>query len=167
MSSRLAFAGGGEVLIAFLELQTQVDHGLLEGDDLLLQLVDIERCAKPGFAPRLLAEGFGEALLQLVNAAGQPAGAVVRVGKVGLQGRAGHGGPNGRVGRRVDGRGMELFEQVPVPVEEGPVDAGALGYAADAEVSRTVDRLVQDLDDALPAACGVGPAAFGHGGRGG
>ena len=73
-------------MVAFLELQAQVDHGLFEGDDLLLQLVDIDRRAEAGLAPGLLPEGFGEPLLELMDAAAEPAGAFVGVGQVGLQG---------------------------------------------------------------------------------
>ena len=78
-------AGGGEVLVAFGELQAQVDGLLFEVGDLLLELVDVGRGAEPGLAPGLLADVFGEALLELLDAGVQPGGAFVGGEQVGLQ----------------------------------------------------------------------------------
>ena len=44
-------ARGGEVLVAFLELDTQVDDVLFERQDLLFELVDVVGRAEPGLAP--------------------------------------------------------------------------------------------------------------------
>ena len=51
-------ACGGEVLVAFFELEAQVDGLLLEVGDLLVEGVDVGGRAEPGFAPGLLAERF-------------------------------------------------------------------------------------------------------------
>ena len=61
-------AGGGEVLVAFLELQAQVDGLLFEVGDLLVEGVDVGGRAEPGFAPGLLAERLGQAFLELPDA---------------------------------------------------------------------------------------------------
>jgi hypothetical protein len=52
-------AGGGEVVVAFLKPETQVDSLLLQVGDLLGEGVDIGGGAEPGLAPGLLAERFG------------------------------------------------------------------------------------------------------------
>ena len=78
-------AGGGEVLVAFGELQTQVDDLLLEPGDLLVEGVDVGRGAQPGLAPGVLAECFGEALLEVLDAGVEPGGAFVGGEQVGLQ----------------------------------------------------------------------------------
>ena len=53
-------AGGGEVLVAFFELQSQVDDLLFECHDPLCELIDVGRRAEPGLAPGVLAEKLGE-----------------------------------------------------------------------------------------------------------
>ena len=60
-------AGGGEVLVAFGELQAQVDDLLLEPGDLLVEGVDVGRVAEPGLAPGVLAEGVGEAMFEVLD----------------------------------------------------------------------------------------------------
>jgi len=52
-------SGGVEFLVAFFELETQVDGLLFEHDDLLFEPVDVVGGAEPGFAPGLLSECFG------------------------------------------------------------------------------------------------------------
>ena len=64
-------AGGGEVLVPFLELQAQVDGLLLEMGDLLAEGVDVGWRAEPGFAPGLLAERLGQAVFELPDAGGR------------------------------------------------------------------------------------------------
>jgi hypothetical protein len=54
-------AGGGEVVIAFFELQPQVDGLLLQAGDLLVEGVDIGWGAEPGLAPGLVTESLGQA----------------------------------------------------------------------------------------------------------
>ena len=51
-------AGGGELLVAFLELEPQVCGLLLELRGLLAEGIGVGGCAEPGFAPGLLAEGL-------------------------------------------------------------------------------------------------------------
>ena len=63
-------AGRGQVLVAFLELQAQVDGLLLEMGDLLAEGIDVSGRAKPGFAPGLLAERLGQAFFELPDAGG-------------------------------------------------------------------------------------------------
>ena len=63
-------AGGGEVLVAFFELQAQVDGLLFEVGDLLAEGIDVSGRAEPGFAPGLLAERLGQAFFELPDAGG-------------------------------------------------------------------------------------------------
>jgi hypothetical protein len=76
---------GGEVLVAFLQLETQVDGLLLQVVDLLAEGVDVGGRAEPGLAPCLFAERFGQAFLKLADAGVQPDSAFVRREQVGLQ----------------------------------------------------------------------------------
>ena len=62
----------GEVLVAFVELQAQVDGLLLEMGDLLGEGIDVGGRAESGFAPGLLAERFGQVLFELPDAGGEP-----------------------------------------------------------------------------------------------
>ena len=78
-------AGGGEVLVAFLELQAQVDDLLFELGDLLVEGVDVGGGAEPGLAPGVLAEGFGQALFEVLDSGVEPGGAFVGGEQVGLQ----------------------------------------------------------------------------------
>ena len=78
-------AGGGEVLVAFFELQPEVDDLLFEVDDALLKLVDVGGGAESGCAPGLFAEQFGQAFLELVDAGGHAGGALLGGEQVGLQ----------------------------------------------------------------------------------
>ena len=58
-------------LVAFFELEAQVDGLLFEVGDLLVEGVDVGGGAEPGFVPGLLAECFGQAFLQLPDAGGE------------------------------------------------------------------------------------------------
>ncbi len=105
-------AGCGEVLVAFLELQAQVDDLLLQMHDLLVEGVDVGGCAEPGLAPGLLAERFGEALFELLDSGVEPDGAFVGGEQVGLQ----RGPRDARTGavavtRRCGGEGVEFLER--------------------------------------------------------
>ena len=116
-------AGGGEVVVAFLELEPQVNDLLLQVGDLLVEGAGVGGGAEPGFAPGLLAECFGQAMLELLDAGGEPDGAFAGAGQVGLQGGPGDRGPGGFGGGGRGGfEGVDLAEQVPVPVEEAAVD---------------------------------------------
>ena len=86
-------AGGGQVVIAFVELLLYVEVVLFELADALVEGVDVDGGAEPGFAPGLFTEGFGQPLLQLLNAGIEPGGAFVGGEQVGLQRGAGDPGP--------------------------------------------------------------------------
>jgi hypothetical protein len=53
-------ACGSEVLVAFLELEAQVDGLLLEVADLVVEGVDVSGEAESGLVPGLFAECFGQ-----------------------------------------------------------------------------------------------------------
>ena len=80
---------------------------------------------EPGLVPGLLAERSGQAVFELPDAAGEPECAFVGGGQVGLQRSVGDARP---AGLAVCGRGglegVDLGEQVAVPVEEAAVDSG-------------------------------------------
>ena len=78
-------AGGGEVFVAFGELQTQVDDLLLEPGDLLVEGVDVGGGAEPGGVPGVLAESVGEVTFEVLDSAVEPGGAFVCGEQVGLQ----------------------------------------------------------------------------------
>jgi len=65
-------AGRGEFLVAFLELQAQVDGLLFEMGDLLVEGIDVGGRTEPGFAPGLFAEHLGQAFLELLEAGAEP-----------------------------------------------------------------------------------------------
>ena len=65
-------AGGGQVLVAFLELQAQFDGLLFEVADLLVEGVDVGGDAEARFVPGLFTECFGQAGFQLPDTAGEP-----------------------------------------------------------------------------------------------
>ena len=126
---------------------------LLEEDDPLLELVDVFGCAEAGLVPGLLAELLGQSLFQLLDSAGEPGAALLRVEQVGLQ----RGSADGRAGaaagaRRLRFGGVDLFEEVSVSVEEGAVDAGALCDAADGDLLAGGGRVVERFQDALPGS---------------
>ena len=83
--------GRGEVLVAFGELEPQVGGLLFEVGDLLVEGVDVGGRAEPGFAPRLLAERFGQAVFELLDAGVEPDRAFVGGEQVGLQRGPGDG----------------------------------------------------------------------------
>jgi hypothetical protein len=78
-------AGGGEIGVAFGELQAQVDDLLLESVELLVEGVDVGGCAEPGGVPGVLAGGLGQPLFEVLDSAVEPGGAVVGGEQVGLQ----------------------------------------------------------------------------------
>ena len=77
--------GRGEVLVAFLELEAQVDGLLFEVGDLLAEGVGVGGGAEPGLVPGLVPERLGQAFLQLPDAGVQPDGALMGSEQVGLQ----------------------------------------------------------------------------------
>jgi hypothetical protein len=116
--------GCGEVLVAFFELEAQVDGLLLQVGDLLVEGVDVGGDTEPGLAPGLLAECLGQALFEVLDSAVEPDGSFVGGEQVCLQRGPGDGRTGGVAGGWRGGlQGVELGEQVAVAVEEGAVDA--------------------------------------------
>ena len=72
---------------AFLELQAKVDGVLLEGDDALVERVDVGGCAEARLAPGLLSERLGQSLFQVLDAGCEPDCSFVCGEQVGLQRR--------------------------------------------------------------------------------
>lgn len=107
---------------------------------------------------------FGEALFELVDAAGETSDALLRVEQVGLQGGAGDRGPGAWRVRNLRLHGVDLLEKVTVAVEEAAIDAGASGDAADADVVAVVDGVVEGFERSLAAPSRVGAPALDHGG---
>ena len=150
-------AVGGEVLVAFFELQAQVGGLLLEMADLLGEGVEVGGHAEAGLAPGLLAECFGGAFLELPGARVQAERAFVGGEQVGLQRGAGDARPGGVVadGGRGGLQGVDLAKKVAVPVEEAAVDPGGAGDAGGGDLGAVAAGAVERCDDALPAAGGV------------
>ena len=69
-------AGGGEVIVAFVELLSKVEGVLFELADALVEGVDVGGGAEPRLAPGLFTERFGQPLLQLPDAGIEPGGCV-------------------------------------------------------------------------------------------
>src|SRR5580692_1902997 len=154
----------GEVVVAFFDLEAEVDGLVLEMGDFPGERVDVGGGAEPGFPPCLLAEGLGEPFLELLYAGGQAGCALVGGEQVCLQrfpcdGRAGRGSGCGRGGFE----GVDLGEEVTVPVEEGAVDVRGACDGGDADLGAVGGCLADRGDDALTPAGGVGLASFSHG----
>jgi hypothetical protein len=110
--------GGGEIFALFLELQAQVDGLLFQVGDLLVEGVDVGGRTESGFAPGLLAKGFGQAFLELADSAVEPGRAFPGGKQVGLQGCPGNARSGAVAGNGWGGfQRVELGEQVAVPVE--------------------------------------------------
>jgi hypothetical protein len=152
--------GGFQFVCAFVELDFQVEDLLFEVEDAGLEAVDVGRRADPRSLPDLLAQFGAEAVLQYPDLVCQPPAAVVRGEEVGLQ--RGPAGRRGGPGRGLRRRDMDLGQQVWVPVEEGAVDSGPLGERGDGDGLGVPGHLGQGVEDAFPAASGVGLASFGH-----
>ncbi|MEQ4611460.1 hypothetical protein ABMX48_36620 [Streptomyces cavourensis] len=168
MSSRLAARGGGEVIVAVLELEFQVDDLLFEGGDPGFELFGVVGTADAGLAPDLVTEDFAEALFEPADLGGEAGTAGVGGSEVGLERCAGDGravaaGGGGGFG----GLGVDLGEEVAVAIEEGAVDARAAGYRGNADVRAVLRGVGESCQDALAAASGVRASAFDHGLDGG
>jgi hypothetical protein len=90
-----------------------------------LWVSSVVRGAESGLAPGLIAEGLGEATHEVLVVGGEARGVFVGGEQVGLQGGHARCRAEGVV-VRLCLRGRELFEQVGMAVEEGPVDEGLL-----------------------------------------
>jgi len=64
-------AGGGELVVAFLEFQFQVGRLLFEGGDSGLELFGVIGAADAGLAPGLFAERFVGALFEAADLGGE------------------------------------------------------------------------------------------------
>src|SRR5450759_3345111 len=165
LGHELAVGGacGREVLIAFGELQAQIDALLLEVADLLVEGVEVDRDAEPGLAPGLLAECFGQAGLQLPDPAGQPDGSFAGGEQVGVQRGAVDARPLAGPGRRWGClQGVDLAEQVAVAVEETAIDPGGTGDARGADLGPVGGGAVERGKDALASPRGIGLPALSH-----
>ena len=97
---------------------------MFEGGNAGVELVDVGVRAEPGLAPDLLAERLGQALFELLGAGSEPEGAFVGGKQVRLQRGPADGRAGAAAGGRAGLRGVDLAEQVAVPVEESAVDGG-------------------------------------------
>jgi len=101
-------AGSGEVVVAFLEFQLQVDRLLFEGGDPGLELLGVVGGADAHLAPDLLAERFAEALFEAADLGGEAGGAGVGSREVGLNDLGSDWLWSGRVD--IDGPGVRVGE---------------------------------------------------------
>jgi hypothetical protein len=127
-------------LVAFVELEPQIRCLLFEVGDLLVEGVDVGWCAETGLSPGLLAEGIGEAFLEVLDAGVEPVGTFVCGEQVGLQ----RGSGDCRTGALAGGGwfgfgGVDLGEEVAVPVEEAAVDPGGAGDGGDPDLGAVCD----------------------------
>ena len=134
MSSRLAARAAARSWSRSARLPRSCWFSSAELGHLLPELADVIGLAEAGLAPDLLAESLGEAVLELADAGGQAGGALVGGEQVGLQRGPGDGGSVSRPGGRLGLAGMDLGEQVAVPVEEGAVDPGPAGDRGHADL---------------------------------
>ena len=77
--------GGGELIIAFIELDLHVGELSFERGDPLLKLVDVVGGPKSRIAPRLLTQQFGETAFEVLDSAGKAGSPVLDCKQVGLQ----------------------------------------------------------------------------------
>ena len=99
----------------------------------------------------------------MLGAGGEAGAALLGGEQVGLQGGAGDRGPGAGCGVWLGFGGVDLFEQLAVAVEEGAVDSGGAGDAADADLFAVARRVAQRGEDALAASVRVGLPSLGHG----
>jgi hypothetical protein len=161
--------GSREVFVAFLELELQVEDLLFQVSDLLAEGVDVGGGAEPGLAPCLVAESFGQAFFQVLDAAAEPDGAFVCCEEVSLQRGPGDGGTGAVVGGLLSLEGVDLLQQIAVPVDERPVDSGGAGDPGGADLgafraarsSAAVTRWRRRRESAWrPSSMGLDLAAF-------
>ncbi len=133
----------------------------------MLWVSSVVRGAESGLARGLIAEGLGEATLEVLVVGCEARGVFVGGEQVGLQGGHARCRADGVVVRRLCLRGRELFDQVGMAVEEGPVDEGLLRDAgggdlgaaaaasARAATTRSRRRVVSALLPTIAAAVRV------------
>jgi hypothetical protein len=143
-------ACGGEVLVAFVQTQAQIDDLLFEVGDLLVQGVDVSWGAEPGLAPGLFTERFGEALLEVLDVSMEPGGAFVGGEQVGLQRGSGDRQARAAVcGGWLGCQGVDLLEQLGVSVDETAVHAGGAGDRGGADLGAISGGTVERGEDTL------------------
>jgi hypothetical protein len=78
-------AGSGEILLAVLVPETQIDDVLLEDLVLVTERIDVGGCAESRFMPGLFAEHAGETAFEWLDASGEARCSLLGVEQVGLQ----------------------------------------------------------------------------------
>lgn len=156
--------GGGELIGAFVAVDPNVGDFGFEGCDPPVEPVDVVGGAQAGLPPGLLAEDFGQSAFKLLHPSGEPGGAVLRGVESDCSEARDRRGPWGRAVGRVRVECVQLFEQVGVAVEEGPIDGGPPGDHADGDLLAAGGRLGEGGEDALTAPVAVGSPSRGHGG---
>jgi hypothetical protein len=91
----VGFPGGGEFLVAFFGVASQVEVLLLEGLDLVVQRGDVGRGAEAGALADLGAEQFGQPVFEAAGVLFEAPAAVAEVGVVGQQRPAADGTRSG------------------------------------------------------------------------
>ena len=161
--------GSGEVFVAFFELEPQVEDLLFQVGDLLVEGVDVGGGAEPGLAPGLVAESLGQAFFQVMDAGAEPDGTFVCGEQVGLQRGPGDSGTGAAVGGRFGLKGVDLLQQVAVPVDEascrlrrrGRSRSADLGPSAAARSSAAMTRWRRRAESAWrPSSMGWDLAVF-------
>ena len=155
MSSRLAARAAARFLVAFLELQAQVNGLLLEMGDVLAEGIDVGGRANPDSRHACSPSAWDWRFSSCRTRAARPPECMGGE-QVGLQRRAGDGGPAVPVAGGGALRERGLAEQVAVPVEEGPVHGGSAGDARYGDLGAVVVGAVECGNDALAATRGVG-----------
>ena len=148
--------GSGEIVIAFFQLQPQAGDLLLEVRDLLVESVDIGWGAESGLAPGMVTERLGQALFQVLDSGAEPDGAFVSGEQVRLQRGSGDGRTSAVARGRFGLEGVDLLQQVAVPVEERPVDPGVASDTRCTDLGTLGGGAIERGDDTLAAASGVG-----------
>lgn len=152
-------AGGCAVFVVFFELEAQFDGVLFEASDLLVKSVDVDGRYERGLAPGALTERFGQAFLELLDAAVQSDRAFVGGEQVGLQRCSGDGGAGVvAVGGWCGFEDGDLFEQVTVSIGKRPVHGRGPGDAGDADLCPVGQGAVDRGDYAPAVSGGVGKA---------
>lgn len=153
---------GAQFLGAVIDLKSKIHDLLFEFGDASLQLVDVVGRADAGFSPGFLAECGGEVFLELLNPGGQPGGSLLGVEQVGLQRCPGDRGVRW-VKNGFGCSGMDLVEQIAVPVEEAAIDSRGFGDRADADFLVGGLGGGQCAEHTLATPQGVVASTGGHG----
>jgi hypothetical protein len=104
-------AGGGEVVVAVLEVLASVEEFLFEFDNPRTESADFVGSGEAGVVEDLFAEDFGQSLAELAVLVSESFVVCAEVGEVGQQ-RPAAGAGAGRVGFGFGGEGEDLCAQV-------------------------------------------------------